>query len=184
MLTGLKPLTFRSTPHHQLKPAATHQPAIVSLFAEKIDARVRVIGLPVEPVVFKRCKLLKPSTGERAGGRNSIEVPLASGLGVEERGRVLPAEEFERATVEASVEDADALAVFGEEDEDGRRADVVNHGVLARERVERVSLRRAAGLDADEERARGKRLVRVGSIVATRTRCIFCSQSGVSYSPA
>ena len=70
------------------------------MFAEKIYARVQVIGLPVEPVVFERGDLLKAATGERAGGRDAAKVPLASGLGVEERGRVLLLEKFERETVE------------------------------------------------------------------------------------
>src|ERR1700748_2822271 len=127
----------------------------------KIDARVRVIRLPVEPVIFQRSDLLKPASGEWAGSGCAVEAPLASGLGVEERGRVFLAEEFERATVEPSVEDAHAPAVFGEKDEDGRRADGVNDRVLLHERVERVSLRRAVRLDADQKRAGGESLVRV-----------------------
>src|SRR2546421_11816601 len=78
-------------------------------FAQEVRARVGVIGLPVEPVVLERGDFQQSLARERARRGRAVEVPLASGLRVEEGGRFGLEEEFERATVEAAVEDAHAL---------------------------------------------------------------------------
>src|SRR2546423_15397368 len=89
------------------------QSAIASSFAQEVRARVGVVGLPVEPVVLERGDFLQPPARERARRGRAVEVPLASGLRVEEGGRFRLEEGFERATVEAAVEDAHAPSAFG-----------------------------------------------------------------------
>src|SRR5262245_60330558 len=44
-------------------------------FAERIHLRVRVINLPVEPVIFQREDLLQLFTGKRAADRLAAETP-------------------------------------------------------------------------------------------------------------
>src|SRR5205814_33145 len=98
-------------------PSRSDYCLFVLTLAQQVHARVRVVGAPVEPVVFERRDFLKSSARERARRGAAGEVPRASGLGINECGRILAAEEFEGAAVEPPVEDAHALAVLGEEDE-------------------------------------------------------------------
>src|SRR5947209_12968516 len=72
----------------EAQPSSIHRPASHLLtFLMKIDARVRVISFPIEPVVFERRDFLKSSSGERARSGRAAKVPAASGLTVEQVGR-------------------------------------------------------------------------------------------------
>src|SRR5215207_7491501 len=85
---------------------------------EEVDAGLGVVGLPVKPVVLDGLDAREPLARERARGGGAGEVPLAAGLRVDEGVGVRLEEEFERAAFEAAVEDADALTVVGEQDDE------------------------------------------------------------------
>src|SRR3712207_1691163 len=58
-----------------------------SAFTYEVDARVGVVGLPVEPVVLRGLDACEALALELARDGRAGEVPLAAGLRVEERVR-------------------------------------------------------------------------------------------------
>src|SRR5581483_11093929 len=94
--------------------------------AKGVGPCVRVINLPVEPVIFQHRDLSESFPGERPRDSFAAEIPRRACLGVNKlQGNGLRLnEEFERAPVRLSLESADGFIVIAQHNQDRH---VANH---------------------------------------------------------
>src|SRR5687768_9822682 len=98
--------------------------------AERVHGRLRVVSLPVEPVVVEHVELRQAFARQRTGYRPPGEVPFAPGLRVDHQFGSGTREELQCTALDATHEGAHGSAIRTEDDHDRRRPDRVDDRTL------------------------------------------------------